>query len=357
MIGEGVMKVRLPYLVAIRARGRLYHYVRQRGSKPMRVHGKPGSPEFHASYLAALEAIGRPAAIDKPLPKTWRWLCEQYMASPEWAELAPATKRQRELVMQHTWLERAEPGSSRLMGDCPIRQFTVQAVRVLRDRKREAPDAANHRTKLIRTVFAWAIEASLADSNPARDVRSLKPKNPDGHHTWTLEEVHQYEQRHPIGTKAALALALFLFTGARISDVARFGRPMVRDGVIRWAAAKNREEMELPILPQLQSVIDATPLTGIETYLVTQYGRPFSVKGLGQWFRKRCNEAGLPHCSAHGLRKAGATIAAENGATAHQLRAIYGWATMKEVERYTRKAERKRLAKGAMHLLVSKDGA
>jgi hypothetical protein len=42
-----------------------------------------------------------------------------------------------------------------------------------------------------------------------------------------------------------------------------------------------------------------------------------------------------------GLRKAAATVAAENGATAHELMAIFGWLSLKEAERYTRGAERK----------------
>ena len=51
------------------------------------------------------------------------------------------------------------------------------------------------------------------------------------------------------------------------------------------------------------------------------------------------------------LRKAGATIAANNGATAHQLMAIFGWDTIKEAEKYTAKADQQRLAESAMHLL------
>jgi hypothetical protein len=53
-------------------------------------------------------------------------------------------------------------------------------------------------------------------------------------------------------------------------------------------------------------------------------------------------------CSAHGLRKAAATVAAENGATAHELMAIFGWLSLKEAERYTRGAERKKLAERGM---------
>jgi integrase len=76
------------------------------------------------------------------------------------------------------------------------------------------------------------------------------------------------------------------------------------------------------------------------------------VAGFGNWFRERCDEADLPHCTSHGLRKAAATVAAENGATAHELMSICGWLTLKEAERYTRAAERKRLAERGMGRLV-----
>jgi len=55
--------------------------------------------------------------------------------------------------------------------------------------------------------------------------------------------------------------------------------------------------------------------------------------------------------SAHGLRKAAATRAAENGATAHELMAIFGWVDIKEAELYTRAANRRRLAAQAMSKL------
>jgi integrase len=109
--------------------------------------------------------------------------------------------------------------------------------------------------------------------------------------------------------------------------------------------------IEVPVLADLQHVIDASP-TGDLTFLISERGRPFTVSAFGDWFRRKCDEAGLPQCSAHGLRKAGASIAAENGATEHQLMAIFGWATAKEAERYTKTARRKRIAGDAMSLLV-----
>jgi integrase len=87
------------------------------------------------------------------------------------------------------------------------------------------------------------------------------------------------------------------------------------------------------------------------TFLVNDLKRPFTAAGFGNKFREWCDQAGLRHCSAHGLRKAGATIAANNGATAHQLMAMFGWSTLKMAEEYTRKADQEKLARAAMHLI------
>ena len=109
--------------------------------------------------------------------------------------------------------------------------------------------------------------------------------------------------------------------------------------------------MEVPILPALRDVIEASPC-GDLTFLVTAAGVGFTPNGFGNWFRDRCDEAGLPECSAHGLRKAGATRAAEQGATVAQLMAIYGWSSPKQAVRYTEAANRKRLAADGVKLLA-----
>jgi integrase len=77
-------------------------------------------------------------------------------------------------------------------------------------------------------------------------------------------------------------------------------------------------------------------------------GKPFTPAGFGNWFRKQCDSAGLRHCTFHGLRKAASRRLAEYGSTTHEIAAITGHATLKEVERYTKSASRKRLAHPAM---------
>jgi integrase len=98
-----------------------------------------------------------------------------------------------------------------------------------------------------------------------------------------------------------------------------------KDGWLTFSAEKTGITVSIPVLPELQAEIDGAS-RGNMTFLLTAYGKPFTPAGFGMRFREWCNQAGLRHCSAHGLRKAGATLAAERGASEAQLNAIFGWA-------------------------------
>jgi hypothetical protein len=65
----------------------------------------------------------------------------------------------------------------------------------------------------------------------------------------------------------------------------------------------------------------------------------------------RCIEADVPRPGAR-LRKAGATIAAENGATPYQLMSIFGWKTLEQAELYTKKVRQQIMAAGSMHMIA-----
>ena len=325
-------------------------YVRQRGRK-VRVRDLATVEEFMAAYRAALENVCRPAKF-KPTaaaPGSLRWLVQAYYGAPEFLGLHESTRAKRRAILD---------GICRDHGAKPFARMETKHVQLqIRDPKAATPEAANNRVKALRQVFRWAVSPGVgyATANPARDVPMLPPNNPDGHHPWTREEVQQYEERHPTGTKARLALALFLYTGVRISDAVRLGPQMERDGAVHFTEEKNRankpKKREVPILPVLRAELDASP-SGHLSYLVTEWGRPYaSPKAFGNRFKSWCVQAGLPHCTAHGLRKAGATFAAEHGATEHQLMAIYGWDSPKQAALYTRAANRKRLAADAMPLV------
>ena len=109
---------------------------------------------------------------------------------------------------------------------------------------------------------------------------------------------------------------------------------------------KNGVIVEAPILPPLARSIEASP-TGDLAFIVGERGKPMAKESFGNWFREVCEAAKVPG-SAHGLRKAGATRAAENGATTTQLRAMFGWTSDNMPALYTKTADRARSAAGGM---------
>ncbi len=127
----------------------------------------------------------------------------------------------------------------------------------------------------------------------------------------------------------------------------------MRDGVATIKTDKTDTEVTLPILPVLAETLAAGPC-GDLTFVISSTGRPFTKESFGGAFKKACRKAGLANRSAHGLRKiAAATRAANRGATEHALKAIFGWSSGRMAAVYTRDADRRRLARGNMHLLVN----
>jgi integrase len=191
--------------------------------------------------------------------------------------------------------------------------------------------------------------------DPTRDVKAVSIKT-DGFHSWTDSEIDQFEARHAVGSRARLALALLLYTGQRRSDVVRIGRQHIRDGVLQVRQIKTGAELSIPVHPVLAAIIAETPTDHL-TFLTTQLARPFTAAGFSNWFREQCNMAGLPHCSAHGLRKAAARRLAEAGCTEHEIAAITGHASLRQVEHYTKAVNQKKLAASAMDKVKTGTGS
>jgi integrase len=329
---------------------------RRRGSLKVTLHSEPGTDDFLKEYRAALAGITKPAnkncSIHTPIGSL-RWLITRFYESADFKRWDARTQHTRRLVLEKI-CETTDPNGMR-RGNKPYAEMEARNIRALRDEKFDTPEAANTVVKVLRRVFAFAIDNDLAKSNPARDVPLFKSGS-EGFHSWTIEEVRQYEDRHPVGTMARLALGLLLYTGQRRSDVVLLGRQHVKNGWLRLTQQKNRNrkpiKVEIPIPSALKAIIAASPC-GELTYLVTERGNPFaSSNAFGNKFRDWCDQAGLPHCSAHGLRKAAAARLAELGASDREIMAVTGHQTSKEVDRYTKGARQRVLAQSAMDRLA-----
>lgn len=232
--------------------------------------------------------------------------------------------------------------------------MTTDIVRGRNERNKGAGHAANAYLKAIRPLFKFAMSEGYITSNPCIGVSAVKTQK-GGFHTWTIEEVARFEDHYELGTMAHLALRIFLYTGLRRGDAVKLGRQHIKSGIMELRPQKTSKStgvlVTLPILPPLQEALDATK-TGDMVFLITGHGKPFSsAASFGNWFADRCEDAGVKG-RAHGLRKAGATLAAENGATVHQLMSIFGWSNIAQAEIYTSAADRKKMAIEAASRLI-----
>ncbi len=349
--------------------GNLRVYYRRYG-RSVRLSAEPGSKLFELQYQAAEAGEPIPAALPgepspapkpnvatKAAPGSLKWLVDRYCAEAAvYKRLADSTKRTRKRQLDRWCLETDDAG--RQAGTKMVKNLLPRHLHRRMDRLCDTPEAANDWLKAARKMFRWAVKQEILQANPAMGVEFIETST-EGHHSWTPDEVAQYEAHHPLGTTPRLAMALLVYTAQRRSDVVILGRQHLcridlDDGSslpgIRFTQVKGRNQkmkaLVLPIIAPLQEALEAGPL-GDLAFLKTQYGKPFSAAGFGNAMRKWCDAAGLPHCSAHGLRKATAALIAESSASAYEVQAILG-DSLKQSEQYTRAARQKVLAVRAM---------
>jgi integrase len=213
------------------------------------------------------------------------------------------------------------------------------------------PHAARSWLVTLRSLCRFAIKRGYRRDDPTANIKLASVKS-DGFHTWTDDEIAQFEAHHPIGSKPRLALALLFYTAQRRGDVVPMGRQHIRETpegpVLYVKQRKTGVALLIPIYPELRAVLDATPSEHL-TFLVTATGKPYGDNHFSESFREWCDAAGLPkRCSAHGLRKARCRWLAEHECSGPEIMANSGHETMKELVRYTKGADQARLARNAM---------
>ena len=311
----------------------------RRGGIDCYIHGDFGSAQFVAEYEAAMKGTrpdGR-TTMKPATPGTFEALIREYRRSPKYLNLAPISRRSLDHEFEYLRSE---------IGDLPFARFEMRHVEALMAKKGDHPAAANRIKKLLSRLFNCAIRTEQATHNPARLADRYK-ENPHGFHTWTDAEVESFRQRWASGTPARLALELALNTGAARQDLARLGWPNVTDERIAYTRGKTGVSADLPIMAELASELRHVPRNQM-LFLTWGAGRPYTTESLGNWFKDRCKDAGLPHCNIHGLRKGGATRAAEAGATENEIAAILAHKDTRQASTYTKKANRSRLGDAAL---------
>ena len=307
--------------------------------------GPYGSTEFRAAYDEATE--GARIAGRRAQPGTVAYLIEAYLDSVAYRNLAPITRANKRGRLD--WIKEA-------IGRARYAKMEPRHVEALMAKK-GGPEAANHLRRDMRQLFGFASKRlGYKGPNPAALADSIKVRS-SGYHTWTVDEIAAYRAAYPSGTLARLAFEIFLGTGAARQDAAALTRANIRGGQIVYRRGKTGQEVDLPILPELAVEIGRLPPDQMMLLAHGSRGKGYTPESLGNWFKDRCAEAGLPHCSAHGLRKAGATRLAEVGATEFEVMSFLGHRSAKVASRYVAAANRATMAASGMAKLENKPGS
>ena len=326
--------------------GRLRFYFRKPGYPRLSLPGPYGGPAFLAAYQAAAEGRPKPVGASRTVPGSINALVVSYYQSAEFKSLRPSTARVYRNILEQFREEHGAKG---------LADMEARHVRAIMAAKASTPDAANRILGLISLIMDHAVAVGMRPDNPAHGIKRLRHKS-EGFATWSETDIEAYRAHWPLGSRERLALELALNTGQRRGDLARMGWKHVQEGAIHVRQSKTGSTVAVPVVPELQAVLDTLSRDHL-TFIATASGGPFSAAGIGNWFRGAIRAAGLSDkLSMHGLRKAAARRLAEAGCTTHEIASITGHKTLSEIERYTREAERARLARTSSGKVVQAFG-
>lgn len=335
-------QIKLQYVHEYKDRhGKPRRYVRRRGSAAIALPGLPGSAEFMEAYQAAIAGTAKPPGRHKA--GSLGALAAEFFASAEFKNLAASSQTTYRGVLDPILTR----DGHRLVRDLP----PDKARKIIQEIGAKRPGMANLTRSVLRRIMRFAIGLNWRSDDPFASVPSYKLGSL---HTWTEGELTAYEKRWPLGTRERLAYDLLLWTGQRVSDVAKMRRSDVNAGTIHLIQKKTGAELYIAIHPALARAMKAGPNNGLHL-IGDASGRPIKRERLSALIVRAANLAGLPdRCVAHGLRKAALRRLAEHGSTAKQMQAVSGHRTLGEIERYTRQADQKKLAKAAIRRLPDK---
>lgn len=313
-----------------------------------------GTPEFQKELKAFND--GKPLKItaDKALPGTVDFLVGRYVAVPSRLGPTPATQAKIRNILDKF---RGRYGAV-IVADIRFDHIDdVIALKLERKmvgkRMEGGPEAAKKLRKELVRLFDFGIKLKMIDTNPVDQSERVKAKG-GTFHTWTEGEITQYRNFHKLGTKPRLAMELMLWTGQRRGDAYLMSMDDITEGRIAIVQGKTNKELSIPVAPQLlEAIVAMPPQTGKGPFLRTTHNKPFSSAGFGNWMRDQCDDAGLPQCSSHGLRKANMRRMADLGLSNQSMKSVSGHSKDDEVALYTAAADQQALADHAIAKLAA----
>lgn len=363
------------YIQEIVKGGRSYLYFRRPGLRVKLPH--PTDPTFDEIYNRCRngEVVVAPVVSGRKAERfTLRWLWTEYSGSTEFLKRPEHTQDKHRRYIEW-WMQQANCETHH-WGEISIKAIDydqLEKIHLFDLRFEDTPAAADDWLRAVRDIFKFAVRKKYVATNPTTDLPYRNKKKPGW--TMTRDEVRQYRNHHPVGSKPRLALELGIELCLRISDLIRIGPHQIKkvrtnDGrlvsQLTYTQKKNGETdkartLTVTLSERLLSIIAATKLTGSHAFMLNEVGKPYyreeladgSGEGLlSGHFAKWIEAAGLakpgaaPHevITVHSLRRRGCVELVHLGCDAKRIGAVSGHVTMKELERYTKMVEQETLA-------------
>ena len=297
-------------IAKVTAKGRVYWYAwRERGAP--RIHGEYGTPDFWASYDAAIRER------HVPEPGKFRALVTLYKASADYQKLALSTKRQ-----WGTWLDRIAA-----YFDLSIAAFDNPKVRPIirqwRNRYATMPRAADMGIQVLSRVCSYAVEQGKLAGNPCEGIKALYSSD-RAEIIWTDSDIARIKQA--ASPEVGHAIDLAAATGLRRGDLLRLSWSHVEPDaiVVSTGKSKHRRQALIPLYDGLRDVLARIPKRS-PTVLTNSKGRPWTGDGFGTMFSSAKLSAGIGDLHFHDLRGTAATRFYVAGLSERVIAEILGW--------------------------------
>lgn len=322
--------VKKKFTATKKVKGRIYQYFRKDGQY-IRLPDDPHSEEYDREYWRLM----RGGATEKKL--TFKRLIASYKQSPRWERLAPRTKADYSKVLEYLIDTIGDKDPTKLR-----RSTIIEAQIANRHRAR----FANYIPHMLSILFEHAINLDWQRDNPAKGIEKLKTG--EGHKPWPAAAIATY--RANVTGQALLIFELAIGTGQRASDLTRMEWGHIEDGGIWVTQGKTKARLWIPFTERLRTVLDTTPRRSLRYILSDQHGRQLDYDQIQKATIAERKRLGLDAYTLHGLRYSAASELAEAGCTDHQIAAITGHKSLSMVQKYSKGASQKRLAKQAQAL-------
>jgi integrase len=286
-----------------------YYYAWKGGP---RLQGKPGSPEFHASYVEAA------ASVIPARAGTMLGVLNAYQKSSDFLGLAERTRA--DYVAKIRLIERA-------FGDLPLAALTDRRTRGVfmewRDRlARSSRRQADYAWTVLALILSWGFDRGNVGvmANPCeKGGRLYQGSRAD--RIWTAADEAAFLARAP--RHLHLALMLALWTGQRQGDLLRLPWSSYSGTHIRLRQSKTGRRVTIPVGSPLKAMLDGTTKRG-PIILTTLDGTPWTEDGFRSSWRKACATAGVVGLTFHDLRGTAVTRLALVECTEPEIAAITG---------------------------------